>query len=214
MSERQPSQWKIVFRLCFSEIQNIANGTLHHIYHTISIGSFHLHFILLCTHYKFTHHFHLYQLFFKLSCFLFWRCWFLISSSSDKSSDPTRLPGSIGFPPFLFSCFFGPTPQFSLRTSKSDWLKENSFTFVVSFVPGNLFKTSFLSSGWPVAWKPDTRFSGFRKQINLYNDDGKMVFRRLSAHQNLFSNYLKCYAIQFLLVQTLPHLKADTNVSN
>ena len=59
-----------VFRLCFSEIQNIANGTLHHIYHTVSIGSCHLHFILLCTHYKSAHHFHLYQLFFKLSCLL------------------------------------------------------------------------------------------------------------------------------------------------
>ena len=118
--------------------------------------------------------------------------------SDNKYSAATCFPGSNHFPLFLFSCFLCPTPQLSLGISRTDWLKGNSFTFVVSFMPGNLFKTSFLSNGTiAVARKPDTRLSDFRWQNNLYSNDGNMVFERLSADQHSFLQVsrMSCHSI-------------------
>ena len=100
------------FREFHSKIQNIRNGTLHHICHTKSNG-FHLHHpILPRTHCKSTHrHLHLHRLFLKLLFFLAFDCqdvgFSFYSSLDNKSSAPTHFPGSICFP-----LFFCPNPVF------------------------------------------------------------------------------------------------------
>ena len=120
-------------------------------------------------------------------------------SSLDSEAFNTRLPRIAFFPPLVCFLFLSPVmPQLVFRTSKTDWLKENSLTSSVAFALGSCFKISCQSNGnIPHALNPETRFWDFKRFINLPKSDGKTVFGRLSAHLDSLRHVsnISCHSI-------------------
>ena len=86
------------------------------------------------------------------------------------------------FPRFDCFCLLStPTPQFSLKTFKTESLKTDSLKLLSVVSSGNLFNTSFEFRGHiPVALNPAIKFDGFSLCINFRSIEGNASFGRLS----------------------------------